>query len=94
MPISGDLRDGSDPGDAANERALRDGGFGAIVPDEMQNVAELMVCEEAFGQGVQLDRALGQRMIGEHRGVKVAEELPVIPNGRRWGASAPRARGR
>ena len=87
--ISGDLRDGCDPADAAKQRALAHAGLAAIVPQEMQDVAELMVREQASQQGTQLHRALRQRMVGEHRGVKMAVELPRAPSGRRWAARGP-----
>ena len=76
---SGDLGDGRDPADAAEQRALADPGLAPVVPEQVENVAELVMREESLDQRVQLDGALRQGPVGEDRGVKVAvEPAPAV----------------
>ena len=68
-------------------------GLATIVPQEVQDIAELMVREESPHQGVELHRALRQWMVGEDRGMKMpveaARSLRADGGGRRWGPPAP-----
>src|SRR5262245_40994526 len=71
---SADLRDGRDPADPADERALAHARVAAVVPQQVQDVAELVIGEEPPRERAELDGALRQRMIGEHGRVEVSEE--------------------
>ena len=71
---SADLGDGGDPADAANERALAHAALAAVVPEQVEDIAELVVGEQPPRERAELDGALGQGVIGEHRGVEVPEE--------------------
>ena len=46
-----------------------------VIPHQMQDVTQLMIGEESPQECRQLHRAFGQRVIGKHRGVEVAEEI-------------------